>query len=77
MRRNEEKSGTDFWPEWFAVSLAQMSTGLLSRSIAKRQRLVDSGVIRCPPPGDKLCLVCNETPGPLILGQVGGPRYRV
>jgi hypothetical protein len=27
--------------------------------------------------GNKICLVCKKTPGPLVLGQIGGPRYRV
>src|SRR6266498_5513941 len=27
------------------------------------------------PTGDKLCLVCKQTPGPIIFGQIGGPWY--
>jgi hypothetical protein len=27
------------------------------------------------PTGDKLCLVCKQTPGPMIFGQIGGPCY--
>jgi hypothetical protein len=27
------------------------------------------------PTGDKLCLVCKRTPGPIIFGQIGGPCH--
>jgi len=29
------------------------------------------------PSGDTLCLVCKATPGPLVFGRIGGPRYRL